>query len=286
MQKLIQVIKNQEKVLGLNKRNVFFVKALNRRSDFPLANDKILAKNFFESIDVPVAKTFFTLNSLFEISKIYEDLKKLPGFVIKPANGSQGNGILVIKGFENDQYVTVSGRTISPKGMQYELSSILFGKYSLGRPDSVLIEERLIPDEEICFGVNLGLPDIRLIFIKEKLKASMLRLPTQESKGKANLHQGGIGVGIDLDTGTTSHAYYKGRYISYHPESGCSLIDHQIPMWKELVSFAEEIAKKSPLKFIGLDATLDRNRGPVFIEMNARPGLEIQNVNYRGIMDE
>jgi len=41
-----------------------------------------------------------------------------------------------------------------------------------------------------------------------------LRLPTKDSSGKANLHLGGIGVGIDMGTGVTTTAIHKGRQLN------------------------------------------------------------------------
>ena len=43
---------------------------------------------------------------------------------------------------------------------------------------------------------------------------AMLRLPTKASGGRANLHQGAIGAGVDLVTGVTHHAVLKNRKAS------------------------------------------------------------------------
>lgn len=39
------------------------------------------------------------------------------------------------------------------------------------------------------------------------------------------------------------------------------------------------------LNYLGVDVVLDEERGPLVMEVNARPGLEIQNVSGFGLAD-
>jgi D-alanine-D-alanine ligase-like ATP-grasp enzyme len=41
-----------------------------------------------------------------------------------------------------------------------------------------------------------------------------------------------------------------------------------------------------PLGYAGIDVCLDERRGPVVIEVNARPGIEIQNALQKGLVPE
>jgi len=112
----------------------------------------------------------------------------------------------------------------------------------------------------------------------------MLRLPTKESNGKANLQQGGIGVGIDMARGTTTTAVQgKSKIIEYVPGTRLLLSGIKIPYWDEMLTLAIKAQETSGLGFLGADIAIDRDNGPVFLELNARPGLSIQVANMTGL---
>jgi len=114
---------------------------------------------------------------------------------------------------------------------------------------------------------------------------AMLRLPTRESDGKANLQQGAIGVGIDLATGVTTTAVQgKNKVIEYLPGTRLLLSGIRIPYWKDILTLAVRAQEISKLGFLGADVAIDRDRGPVFLELNARPGLSIQLANLDGLL--
>lgn len=97
------------------------------------------------------------------------------------------------------RYKTVSGKIVSHEEIEHHISSILSGLYSLGgHRDRVLIEYRVTPDQIFKSISYEGVPDIRIIVLMGYPVMAMLRLPTRQSGGKANLHQGAIGVGVDL----------------------------------------------------------------------------------------
>lgn len=269
-------------ILGMNRRNVDFVKVLNRRRDFPLADDKILAKKFFDDHGVPTAPTLKIISSLFEARHFHSKFAA-HDFVIKPACGSQGKGILVIVGKTDEGFTTVSGNHLTAAKVEYELASILFGKYSIGRTDKVLIEQRLVPSSEFKDISIKGLFDIRVIVVEGVPIAAMLRLPTMRSGGKANLHQGGIGAGVDIVSGKTTSAFHLGKMINLHPDTSAPLINFQVPHWQKVIEISRLIGKHSPLKYIGVDLTIDSLIGPSVLEFNARPGLGIQNANQKGL---
>lgn len=271
-----------ERVLGMNRRNVEFVKVLNKRRDFPLADDKVLAKEFFSKFGVPTAPTIKVLSSLFETTDFHQRFL-LRDFVVKPACGSQGKGILVITDRTDTGFTTISGNHISASRIEYELASILFGKYSIGRSDKILIEKRLVPSEEFEAISVKGLFDIRVIVVKGVPIGAMLRLPTVQSRGKANLHQGGIGAGVNIVTGKTTNAFHLGRLIKTHPDTDASLINFQVPHWEKILEISRLIGAHSPLRYIGVDLTIDKVMGPRVLEFNARPGLGIQNANKKGL---
>jgi len=278
-----QTIMNAEnQILGMNRRNLEFVRKFNKRKDFPLADDKVIAKEFFGRIGIPTARTIKVYSSMFELRGFDTEVSESE-FVIKPACGSQGKGITVICSREKQIYQTAGGRLFTLEDLKREIVAVLFGKYSLGHPDAALIEERLVPAPELELLSPAGLFDLRVIVVDGVPAISMLRLPTRKSGGKANLHQGGIGVGVNLVTGVTECAYFSGNLIQKHPDTEAELIGFQIPFWKDLLDISKRIGEHSPLKYIGVDLTIDRKQGPVVLEFNARPGLEIQNANQKGL---
>jgi hypothetical protein len=145
-----------------------------------------------------------------------------------------------------------------------------------------VVEERLIQHPDIIELSPLGLADVRVILFQNEPTLAMIRIATQKSDGKANLHKGGIGIGIDLESGRTNHAIIEGQQITAHPDSGISLLEIAIPHWEEILRISRLAAEAVPLKYLGVDIALTE-RGPVLLEINVRPGLAIQNANQRGL---
>ena len=144
--------------------------------------------------------------------------------------------------------------------------------------DKAIIEQRIVQHDVINSICDLGLSDIRVILYKDQPVMAMSRIPTSESDGKANLHQGAIGLGIDIETGETTHAIKDGQRIDVHPDSKQSIIGLSIPFWQQVIDMSVKAAEAVPLKYLGVDIAIS-NQGPVMIEINARPGIEIQNAN-------
>jgi alpha-L-glutamate ligase-like protein len=112
----------------------------------------------------------------------------------------------------------------------------------------------------------------------------MLRLPTKESGGRANLHQGGIGTGVDLETGLTHHAVQRNRFVERHPDTGRAVVGMRVPYWREVLELSVRVARAVGLGYIGVDVVIDADSGPMLLEANARPGLAIQIANGRGLI--
>lgn len=113
---------------------------------------------------------------------------------------------------------------------------------------------------------------------------AMARVPTAESGGLANLHQGALGLGIDLGTGITTGGVYKNRCVTHAPNSNKPLAGIQIPHWKDILDTATQSSLIFGLGYLGVDIVIDRLQGPMVIEVNARPGLNIQLANATGLM--
>ncbi len=127
-----------------------------------------------------------------------------------------------------------------------------------------------------------GVPDIRVIIYKGYPAMAMLRCSTKESDGKANLHQGAVGVGINMATGTSLFAVQHGIPITHHPDTGYDFSELEIPHWKKILTLAASCYEVTHLGYLGVDIVLDKNLGPLILELNARPGLAIQIANKTG----
>lgn len=265
-------------VLSINNRNLGFIYPNNKRSNFPLANDKLLCKQTLSFVGVVMPETHYSYGNFFELNNLADDLSMLDDFVIKPANGSAGNGIVVVTRQVDGGWYTAGGQFLILADIKKHLSDIIFGVFSHDMMDKAIIEQRVVQHDVLNSICDLGLSDIRIVLFMDQPVMAMSRIPTSESDGKANLHQGAIGLGIDIETGTTSHAIKAGKSITHHPDSHKPIIGLSIPYWKEVIEMAMKAAQAVPLKYLGVDIAISE-QGPVMIEINARPGIEIQNAN-------
>ena len=106
---------------------------------------------------------------------------------------------------------------------------------------------------------------------------------TPESDGKANLHAGALGIGIDLANGKVLSGFDGKGFIHEHPDTGVRFSGQSIPHWDETLELAMRTANAFPLDYLGIDIVFDRDLGPMVIEVNARPGIQIQNVHKMGL---
>ncbi len=271
-------------LIGLNERNANYILMYNERKYYPRVDDKMITKQMAIEHGLPVPELYALVKEEHEIVEVHAKLKDKEQFVVKPAHGSGGDGILVITGRKGDKYRKASGAMINQEDFEHHISNALSGLFSLGgQPDHVLIEYCVQFDPVFDHVSYKGVPDIRIIVFKGYPVMGMIRLPTKQSDGKANLHQGAIGVGIDLPTGRTKRGIWGGQPIKEHPDTEQSIIELQIPRWDELMLIAAQSSDISGLGYVGVDIVLDKDLGPLILELNARPGLAIQMANGNGL---
>jgi alpha-L-glutamate ligase-like protein len=271
-------------ILGINKRNLHYVYPSENRKFFKIADEKSLSKELFASAGIPHPRTICLMKDFRDVVFLNHNLGKFDNSVIKPNKGRGGYGILVLDKADISGIYDIDQNLLGIKQIKKHCADIIMGVYSYGNHDMVLFEERLFPHLFLRNIYPKGLADFRFILYQQRPVMGMLRLPTAKSHGKANLHQGGIGVGIDLDTGITSYAVYKSRYIEKHPDSQTPLNKLKIPYLSEMIDYCIKVSRLLPLQYIGFDFTLDENQGPMLLEINARPGLEIQKANKKGLL--
>ncbi|TYT74453.1 alpha-L-glutamate ligase-like protein [Desulfobotulus mexicanus] len=273
-------------ILGMNRRNHAFVARYNPRRYYPLVDNKLKTKQLANACGIPTPTLQFIVSAQHEVRHVRKQLQDCNnGFAIKPAKGSGGKGILVISGNRGNSFIKSSGKRLDERDIQRHISNILAGLYSLGgAPDTALIED-IIQMDPLFEGFSYqGIPDIRVIVFQGYPVMAMLRLATEASDGKANLHQGAVGVGLDMATGKGLRALQFGKPVSLHPDTGKKLDSIEIPDWKHLLTLASRCYEMTGLGYIGADIVLDRNRGPLMLELNARPGLAIQMTNGEGLL--
>lgn len=271
-------------VLGMNKRNVEYIGRYNERRHYPLVDNKLETKLIAHKAGVTVPDLLGVVRTQHEIEIISRTLEPFERFVIKPAQGSGGRGILVVTGRTGDKFLKSSGETLALRDVKRHLSNILSGLNSLGgRTDVALIEDLVVCDDTFAHLSHEGVPDIRLIVFQGYPVMGMLRLATRASDGKANLHQGAVGVGLDIATGRNVSAVQFDRPVETHPDSGARLDEVAVPHWRQLLTLAAHCYDVTRLGYLGADLVLDQRRGPLLLELNARPGLTIQIANREGL---
>ncbi|MES2627282.1 MAG: alpha-L-glutamate ligase-like protein [Pseudomonadota bacterium] len=273
-------------VLGLNARNHRYIMQYNQRHSYPLVDDKLKTKTLAIAAGIAVPKLYGSVATPHDLLRLPEILGEHQEFVIKPAHGSGGEGVLVIDGMRRDLFVKTDGRALALEEIKYHASNILSGIYSLGGiPDKAMIEYRVRCDPVLDTVSYRGVPDIRVLVFRGVPTMAMIRLPTRNSDGKANLHQGAVGVGIDMATGITIEGVWQNRAVHEHPDFGVPLAGLQIPQWNYLLELGARCYELTGLGYMGVDIVLDRHKGPLILEINARPGLAIQIANHAGMQE-
>ena len=273
-------------VIGMNYRNIELIGRYNSRNKYPLVDNKLVTKQIAKEAGIAITELYDTVTLQSQVKDLESILEPYTSFVIKPNQGSGGKGILVITHRNEEFFITSSGNTMTLVDLKRHISNILSGLFSLGgRYDTVIIEKLVVFDPMFEKYSYEGVPDIRVIVYKGYPVMAMMRCPTHASDGKANLHQGAAGVGIDLKTGKAINAVSRNRPISTHPDTGFSFSDLHIPHWKKVLDIAALSYDITGLGYLGADIVFDKNIGPLLLELNARPGLAIQIANSKGLKE-
>lgn len=272
-------------VLGMNQRNLNYIQRWNPREAFPLVDDKLLTKQLCLDAGIAVPELYGVITAYHEVKEIDRIVGAHEDFALKPAEGSGGEGIIIIESRQKDRFRKPNGAIVRRAELEDHISQILGGVYSLGgQPDKVIFEYRVKFDPIFDPISYLGVPDIRIIVFLGVPVMAMVRLPTRQSDGKANLHKGAVGAGIDIGTGITLSGVCQNVATTEHPDTGNPVAGVVIPQWDELLSIASGCFEITKLGYLGVDIVLDRDRGPLLLELNARPGLSIQIANNAGLV--
>ena len=272
-------------VVGMNARNVSYIARYNERALYPYVDDKYETKKLAREHQLQTPPLYGLIRYQYELKHLGKILDPYGSFVIKPSKGSEGKGILIIRGRSGKGYLKPNGEILSLRDLKRHASNILNGLYSLGgRADKVMIEYA-INFSDVFEGFSYqGIPDIRVIVFHGYPVMAMVRLSTKVSDGKANLHQGAVGVGVDLAFGRAIRAVQFNRPVEMHPDTGRRLSELVVSQWDELLLLAAQAFDMTGLGYVGADIVMDRDHGPMVLELNARPGLTIQTANNAGLL--
>lgn len=279
------ILKNRKLVLGRNERQLIFIKKNNLKPAKKIADNKVLTKKVLSKAGIPVPKKIKVIRSKEDL-EIF-DFNSLPkSFVVKPVRGTRGGGIEIFYNkAKNGSFVRADRTRMSVQDLKSHCQDIIDGKYSLfNEPDIILIEERVQNHKNFKNYTYKGTPDIRIIVYNKIPIMSYIRIPTRQSEGKANLDLGAIGVGIDIAVGKTTTAIIgKSTPIDSVPDTKLSLSGLKIPYWDKILRYAIEASVATKLGFAAVDFLIDKEQGPMIVELNARPGLSIQIANHDGL---
>lgn len=265
-------------ILGLNARNLLYLRPYNPRKAVAFADNKLKTKAFLSARGVPTARIFARIEDRQQLRNF--DFSTLPDeCVLKPNYGYGGEGILILKGRRNGEFLEQGKTPISGRNLREHIEDILDGKFSVnGLNDTAFFERILVSHEGFAPFRPAGLPDVRIVVFNLVPVMAMLRVPTVASRGKANVHLGGLGIGIDIAKGVTTHAFQYSSLLKELPHGG-DPAGIPIPFWEEMLLIASRIQYITNIGYLAVDLTIDEQQGPVLLEVNARAGLMVQVAN-------
>lgn len=286
MSNVLTAFRNRHEILGMNERNR--VHRRYNRGQKKYADNKLLTKKILRISGIPAPTIYGIIRKRSDIENF--DFESLPkSFVLKPAKGVKGAGINIYYNRTKDgKWVLADKRRHSIDDIKEHVFNILDGQFSYGitpKPSPAIFEERIRMHPVFKPYSFRGIPDIRIIVFKGVPIMAMLRLPTEDSEGKANISRGAIGVGVDMARGITTTAIKNGRVIDSVPGKKIRLSGIKIPFWTRILKISHQCYQSSGLGYLGVDIIIDRENGPMVVELNARPGLGIQVANEDGLKE-
>ena len=271
-------------ILGINARSAEYLR-MNTKMARKRADDKLLTKKVLKKQKISHPELLGVLTNHRKVNDFNWE-KLVGGFVIKPVKGFGGQGIMLVRKSvkEPGKFLLSDGRRVTAEDLRLHALDIVEGRYSHNNlPDKAMIEERIRIHPKFKKMAVGGAPDIRVIVFNKVPVMAMLRLPTEESGGKANLHQGALGLGIDMATGITTHGVYKNEPLKYFPETNKKVNGITIPHWDKILRMSIQTQMASKLAYLSVDMLIDAEKGPVVLELNDQPGLSIQLANMQGL---
>ena len=93
-------------VLGMNRRNFSIISKCNNRRLYPLVDDKVQTKVLAQKVGITTPNLIGVVEVQNQVKNLLEMVKGYKEFVVKPAHGSGGKGVLVIKSYTETAFET------------------------------------------------------------------------------------------------------------------------------------------------------------------------------------
>jgi len=277
-------INKTKDLLGINARNTLYLSRSSKKAK-AIVHSKYATKILLRDNNIANAQIYGILATSEDIAN-FDWMNLTKDFVLKPTNGYAGAGVVAFRSkIGANTWVDMLGNEWNLADIKLHCADILSGEYSIhGFNHNVIIEERIPIHPKLLKYSYKGTPDIRVIVFNSVPVMAMLRLPTEESGGRANVTQGAIAVGIDIATGITTFAVaHKNEPIRYLPGTKKKLNGIVIPEWEKILETAVVASNVAELNFAGVDLFIHKEKGPMVVELNAAPGLSIQAANRAGL---
>ena len=256
-----------------------------------IINNKIVTEQFFQSLRISQPKTLCkiingnlyssqmvrcTFNQVqHEIAdNLYEKL------FVKPAWGGGSKGIHIFH--KND-----SGIYTTHQNMIFDENFLS----SIGRTKDYILQPGVVQDQGISKIYPKSVNTCRIITENYEgvshAVCGVLRLGRGQNEVD-NASAGGIFLKIDMKSGTVgdeamSYDYEK---FSEHPDTRFVFHDFKISGWDKILKVATESADKLPFfTHLGWDIALTES-GPIAIETNLNPGIEVLQIPYGGLREK
>lgn len=305
-------------ILGNNARNLLYIKKFNDKKGIRLANNKLQTKDFLVERGIPFAKTYGIISDRKELYEFDFSYLPKKNFVVKPNQWSKGQGVYIVKyipeehpeGLIEEKNIPedttifhkrwnrikkvffqrfeqhhpgkyqIGDEILTDQEFRRRLLDILDGKYSLTLGgDKIIVEEKLVAGELFKDFCEYGLADIRVIVFNLVPVATMIRVPTETSWGKANLAQWGLGFGIEVGSGKITSLLRKNKiYKVKFPKRFAHFQNKKIPYRNDILFLSSKVQYFVNLWYLALDRVIT-NEWPKLLEINARAWLEVQKVS-------
>lgn len=272
-------------LLWQNERNLKYIGEYNDKYAKNLADSKLKTKEFLQNKWVNVSNTLLVIRDYKELQDLDLNSLETP-FVLKPNSWYWWKWILVIdKKDDTWKFITNDWESYSKDKLIHHIKDILDWFYSLSwSRDKAIFEKKIVLDSSIELLWKYWLPDIRVIVFNMVPVMAMLRVPTANSKWKANLHSWACWVWIDIWTWKLTYITHFRKIVKSIPGIW-DIRNIEIPLWDDVLKLALKVAQATKIWYLWCDVVLDDNVWPLLLEVNVRPWLEVQVANLHALWD-
>ena len=197
---------------------------------------------------------------------------------VKPCRGRGGRGA--------ERWDRIAPSTFArPDGEQMTGDDLLDRLVERSARAGLIVQPRLRPHPELACVTAGALPTLRILTClnaerQPEVMAAMIRTSFGQNVTVDNLHAGGIGALVDVDSGAMSRSSNLGSnarlgWFSNHPDTGQPIEGRHVPCWAEAKALAVAAHREfSDRVVIGWDVAILAD-GPILVEGNGNPDLDI-----------